>query len=106
MSRRNTLKRSSPLLETLPGGHVVHEACVGGGKCHWSSRLARNMSRTLRFDIHLNNALGIYHPGDMLSGHVTVLASEDIPVHGKDMHSSITYCHRHSSGHLLLNSFI
>jgi len=64
------------------------------------------MSRTLRFDIHLNNALGIYHPGDMLSGHVTVLASEDIPVHGKNMHSSTTYCHRHSSGHLLLNSFI
>ena len=41
------------------------------------------MSKIIKFDVTLNNPTGIYHPGDVLSGTVSVKVREDIPCNGK-----------------------
>ena len=43
------------------------------------------MGKIIRFDITLSNPNGIYHPGDVLTGQVSLKAREDIPIHGKTM---------------------
>ena len=40
-------------------------------------------NKLLRFEVSLDNPIGIYQPGDLLQGRVSVKAAEDIPVHGK-----------------------
>ena len=40
-------------------------------------------SKLLKFEVGLDNPIGIYQPGDVLQGRVSVKAAEDIPVHGQ-----------------------
>lgn len=47
----------------------------------WKARWT--MGKVMRFDITLGNPNGIYHPGDILAGQVSLKAREDIPIHGK-----------------------
>ena len=60
------------------------------------------MSKIIRFDITLSNPNGIYHPGDVLTGQVSLKAREDIPIHGKTMPFDIdlnsSFLHRFISG--------
>ena len=41
------------------------------------------MGKVLRFEVHLNNPTGIYHPGDVVSGQVSLKVAKDIPIYGK-----------------------
>ena len=41
------------------------------------------MSKVTKFDITLGKPNGIYHPGEIVSGQVSITARRDIPIHGK-----------------------
>ena len=41
------------------------------------------MNKVSKFDISLSKPNGIYHPGEIISGQVSITARRDIPIHGK-----------------------
>lgn len=49
------------------------------------------MSKVIKFDVNLSNPTGIYRPGDVLSGTVSIKVREDIHVNGTSKYQYF-YC--------------
>ncbi len=62
---------------------VVHLQVTGEVRTCEQNLVGLGMGKVVRFDITLGNPTGIYHPGDILAGQVSLKAREDIPVHGE-----------------------